>query len=250
MYLEAVTVCINYSDFLAWTIPASKNLFNYYVVVTSPEDKKTQALCEHYNVHCVATNEMFESGKEGFNKGRAINIGLEKLSKKDFVLHLDADIYVPPNSRRLLDCLPLDPTCIYGADRQMCPNFEKWAEYLKEPRSYQSDLYLWADAFPMGVRIVRASEGYIPIGFFQMFSPSGSKVTQYPEEHAIDRTDMQFAKLWEPAKRRLLAEVVTIHLESEQVKMGANWQGRKTKPFGIESEKKANLFTRMKSILR
>ena len=72
MKLEAVIVCVNYSDFLAHTIQSTKNQFDQLVVVTDYEDLETKKLCEYYNVKCVQTNVFYENGDK-FNKGKGIN---------------------------------------------------------------------------------------------------------------------------------------------------------------------------------
>jgi hypothetical protein len=98
-------------------------------------------------------------------------------------------------------------------------------------------VYIHPTIFPMGVRIAEfMSEGYEPIGFFQMWHPGTSSVTLYPETHgAADRTDVLHAKKWPRKYRALIPEVIAIHLDSEDLdlkKMGKNWNGRKTKMFG------------------
>ena len=86
----------------------------------------------------------------------------------------------------------------------------------------------------MGVRVVPDTyNGYVPIGFFQMWNPSKSGISVYPHQHTdAGRGDMLFAKQWPRSKRALLPEIIGYHLESEPSDMGANWGGRKTAPFG------------------
>lgn len=237
MYLQAVTICVNYSDFLAQTIAHNKQLFDHWIIVTSPEDIKTQRLCQHHNVECLKTNQFTEHG-DTFNKAKGINVGLDFMSKHDWVLHVDADIYLPPLTRQILEKISLDPKNIYGIDRMMCPDFESWNKFITNPDpSHTGWVYIHGNAFPFGVRIGEyMGEGYEPIGFFQLWNPNGSGVKRYPENHgAADRTDVLFAKKWKRANRVLIPEIIGIHLDSENStieEMGKNWNGRKSKPFG------------------
>jgi hypothetical protein len=230
--VEAVTVCVNYSDFLAHTLPHNKNFFNNYVIVTSPDDIKTQKLCEYYYVKCVVTDAFYRDGAT-FNKAAGINEGLAALDCDDWVLHLDSDIYLPPFTRWFLELGNCDPRCLYGIDRQMCKSFEQWAKYLGDPFQYSKLTFIHADRFPLGTRLARGDEGYLPIGYFQLWNPKWSRIKHYPAEiGTVDHTDVQFARLWQPQMRRLIAEIVAIHLESEDAHWGANWKGRKTREFG------------------
>lgn len=242
MYLEAVTICVNYSDFLAHTLPYNKHHFNHMVVVTTPEDIETQKVCSYYNVQCIVTDEFTKNG-DPFNKAKGINVGLQYLSKKDWVIHLDADIYLPPLTRHVFERISLDSKNLYGIDRMMCPNFEAWQSFITNPTPLHTGwVYIHPAPFPMGVRIGEyMSEGYEPIGFFQMWNPKGSNIFLYPNEHgAADRTDVLFAKKWKRQNRILIPEIIGIHLDSEDLnltEMGKNWNGRKTIKFGKSIDK-------------
>lgn len=234
--IEAVVICVNYADFPAWTLPANRWQFDRMVVVTTPADTATQQLCERYDVECVQTHA-FYTGGDVFAKGRGINAGLDRLTRRGWVVHMDADIYLPPKTRKVLNNLPLDSSKIYGADRLMCPSAEAFAAYLDAPPPVQSDwVFVHATAFPMGVRLAQYLEpcgGYVPIGYWQMWHPNGSGVHRYPEKHGTAaRTDFQHGTTWPRAQRELLAEIVVIHLESAPG-MALNWEGRTTPTFRV-----------------
>jgi hypothetical protein len=240
--IEAVVVCVDYSDFLAWTLPANRWQFDKMVVVTAPRDEATQRLCERYDVECVVT-DTFYAGGDAFAKGRGINAGLARLSRRDWVLHMDSDIYMPPKTRQVLNNLPLDPAKLYSADRLMCPSAEAFAAYLDEPPPVQSDwVFVHANAFPLGVRIAQYAErggGYVPIGYWQLWNPRGSGVERYPEHHGTAaRTDFQHGTAWPRQQRELLPEVVLVHLESAPG-MALNWEGRRTPPFRLAPQPRA-----------
>lgn len=232
-FSEAVIVCDRYDDFLAKTLPHNKHLFDRIVVVTSPEDKKTQRICEWNHVEVIRTDVLNSRWGE-FHKGKAINVGLERLSRKGWVIHLDADILLPPQTRILLANADLDPRDLYGIDRFIVKGYEAYAKFIENPRlQHEADAYIHIDAFQIGTRVMsKEAGGYIPIGFFQLWNPSVSGVSRYPEQHTnAGRGDMLFAKQWPRRRRQFIPELIAYHLESLDSKMEANWNGRTTAPF-------------------
>jgi hypothetical protein len=235
MKLEAVIVCINYSDFLKITLPANKHYFDRLVIVTDEQDTETHKVCEFYNVHCVKTNAFYVDGPMP-NKAMGINEGLKHLSKEGWVLQLDADIWLPPLTREILSKYPLDSKSIYGIDRLMCNSYKDWMNFIHmhSPRPiHEGWIYLHLHHFPMGQRIVQyQGEGYMPIGYFQLWNPKGSGVWTYPvEKVGFDRTDVLHLKQFTREYRRFIPDIVCIHLASEDHAMGQNWYGRTTSSF-------------------
>lgn len=233
MFLEAVSVCVNYADILKETIPHNKNQFNKWVVVTTPEDVETQNLCKYHHIQCIVFDDFYDENGQ-INKARGINAGLNHLTKKGWVMHLDADIVLPTHTRDILEKLPLDNLCIYGCDRLMIQSYEEWEEFQYRPRPvHENYIFTHLTAFPVGTRVNQyMGEGYNVIGFLQLWNPLKSGVHQYPEHiSGFDRTDVLFQKLFPVGARRFMPEVVVLHLDSEAADMGANWKGRKTKLF-------------------
>lgn len=231
--LEAVVVCDRYHDFLRCTLPHNKFIFDKLVVVTSFEDKETQHICEFYHVECIKT-DVLQSRKKIFCKGEGINEGLAKLSLDDWVVHLDADIWLPPQTRILLERANLAKRMIYGIDRFIVKGYKLWDEFLELPKlQHECEAWVHLNAFPLGTRVMSpAAGGYLPIGFFQMWNPKCSGISKYPEKHTdAGRTDMLFAKQWPRGLRGFIPEVIGYHLESEDSAMESNWKGRKTAPF-------------------
>jgi len=241
MYLEGVIICCGYADFLAHTLPYNKHHFDRLVVVSDTKDTATKKLCEHLNVECIQTDIFYENGDK-FNKAKGINVGLNALSNADWVIHLDADIYLPPMFRNIMNNIieELPKDNIYGVDRMMCPDYSAWASYMDDPKPlHEGWIYVHPNIFPVGVRIAEYThKGWEPIGYFQMWNPKISNVFLYPDQHgAADRTDVMFCKNWPRGKRQLIPEIICIHIESENLdlkEMGKNWNGRKTKPFTYE----------------
>lgn len=234
MLLEGVITCVNYGDFLAASLPLNRGVFDHLVVVTSPEDRHTQRLCEHYDVHCLTTDD-FTAESQPFNKGRGINAGLSLLKRAGWLVHLDADIVLPPKAREILRGVPLDPLTIYGIDRVNCRSYLDWTRFLRLPAlQHELDVFVHPGPFRLGTRIAKSEhQGYIPIGYFQLWCGAAFPERRYPEQHAdAARSDMLFALQWPRLRRQLLPELFAVHLESQPAAMGANWQGRTTQPFG------------------
>ncbi len=235
MRIEAVITCVHYADFLAATLPHNLPLLDDLVVVTSPEDRDTVRLCKRWSLRWLETNVWTRDGST-FNKSRGINHGLNHLGRHDWLLHMDADIVLPPRFRHLLANAELDPTCLYGIDRVNCPSYEAWRDFLANPEVQYEWQYLVKPPrhWPLGARIAHQDYGgYMPIGFFQLWHAS-SGVTRYPilQDGDAEHSDVLHAAQWDRPKRVLLPEILAVHLESEAAAMGANWKGRTTPPFG------------------
>lgn len=236
--LEAVVVCDRYSDFLRCTLPHNKALFDKIVVVTSHEDKQTQRICEFYHVECLRT-DVLESRKDKFCKADGINEGLQQLSMDDWVVHLDADIWLPPQTRILLHAAGLAKRMVYGIDRFNVRGYEKWDKFLEMPDlQHENNAWIHVGAFPIGTRVMQKhANGYIPIGFFQLWNPNVSQIRRYPDKHSdAGRTDLLFAMQWPRGLRGFIPEIVGYHLESKDASMESNWKGRKTAPFARQAE--------------
>lgn len=237
--IEAITYCYNYSDFLSETISDNKHHFDNYIIVTGEDDKKTIEICDLHNVACYTLNPA-NYKKEEF-RSHCLNLALDKLKYKEWIINLDADIWLPPRTRFLLESKDLNEKYIYGIDRLMCNSYKDWIKFKKRPKIHEGWIYLHLNAFEMGVRNVAytSGEGYIPIGFFQLWNVKETGIREYPIQHQDkidwqDRIDTIHAKKWEPKHRGFIPEIVAVHLESHEAEMGVNWDnGRKSPYFGL-----------------
>lgn len=207
------------------------------VVVTDTKDIETKKLCEKWNVTCISSDEMYVNGATVPNKGIAINIGLKHLTLDDWVLMMDADIWLPDEARYILDKHKLDETKLYSIDRLMCNSYEEWIEFLYGTKSiYEGWIYQHCDFFKIGTRLVQYhGDLYWPIGYFQLWNAGKTNIKTYPIADALpgfDRVDVQMLKQFPSEKRELLASLICVHLASENHKQGQNWKGRGTRQFG------------------
>lgn len=229
--MELVIVCDGYADFLAHTLPLNKHFFEHMVVVTSYEDKDTRQLCEHLHVNCVPTDDL-ETRKGNFYKGLGINAGLEALSKTGWVLHMDADIVLPPLFREIIQRCNLDPHFLYGCDRYMIEGREQWDGQVDKPEpAHRAWTWCYTDSYKLGTRLMIGG-CFVPIGFFQLWSPMVSGIMDYPPMHnSAARGDVLHAMRWPRSQRGFLPEIITYHLASKDSKHASNWGGRTTAPF-------------------
>lgn len=239
MKLECVIVSVNYGDYLAWTLPLNRQHFDRMVVVTTHTDLQTQALCKFYDIECVVTHSFYHDNAQ-FCKSRGINEGLARLDRDGFVVHMDADVVLPPRTRELLGKVNLVPEDVYGIDRMMCESFEDWLRFFTRPLPlHEENIFIKPNVFDtFGIRVGllgkdKYADGYAPIGFFQLWNPCASGVHEYTvEAKEAGKDDMLFALKWPRRQRHLLPEIIAIHLESETPhRMGANWAGRTTPAF-------------------
>jgi hypothetical protein len=242
--LEAVTVCYRYGDFLRETAQYNRGLFDRWIIVTGSDDLETRHVCRELGMQCVMADDALRDKK--FAKGRMIDHGLHMLSAGAWRLHLDADIVLPSFAHKQLLKMDLDSSCIYGADRIYVQSWEDWqklqASGWMDGKSSPGNYVHFPDGYKVGTRWASPTQGYVPIGFFQLWHAdadewSGSRIRPYPSAHGnACRTDVQHALQWERRKRVLLPELIVAHLDSEPEKTGANWNGRTTKRFAAPAK--------------
>lgn len=241
MKVEVIIVCKEYSDFLSETLHQNADQVDDIVVVTSHEDQKTQAVCAKYSVECVKTAAFTEGGST-LNKGQCINIGMDHCKRDGWLLHMDADMVLPRDFKRLLGKSHLDAKNIYGADRINVYGWDAWqALKPKLMPGYSSRWFIdpgfcHANPAPVGTRfgarIIHMEYGWVPIGFFQMWWGASPNRYNY-KRGAAAGTDIMFPIQWPRENRILLPEIVCFHLDSELThQIGTNWKGRKSRQFG------------------
>ena len=235
MRIEAVTVCVDYADFLAKVGPWNRGLLDRWLIITTRKDEATVDLCHKLNLECIRTDDFYRNG-DPFNKGKAVEHGLGMLAHDDWLLHLDADIALPTDFRESLIDADLDQECIYGADRHMLKTPEDWRLWTDRGSTRAYHCYQRTLVHPVGARWVDVRYGYVPIGFFQLWNQSvdmrkGIRTRRYPEWHSdAARADVKFALQWDRRRRQLLPEIIVGHIENGASKMGVNWKGRTTPP--------------------
>jgi len=225
MVIEAITVCIDYADFLAWSMPLNKQHFDNWIVVTEPRDNHTKEVCRYYNVNFLETYSA-ELHKGEFHKGVCVTEGIEKLSKADWLLLIDADTILQPNFRRVIETLnlnnELDKSCLYTIDRVRFDSIEEWLKFYTRP------------SFNLGNRPRDGRfclPNFIPTGFFQMWNVETGIIQYIHQWCTVGGEDIRFAYLWPRNKRIFIPETTCYHIASDRQN---NWLGRKSKPFEID----------------
>jgi hypothetical protein len=246
MRIEAVTVCVGYSDFLAEVAKHNAGQLDRWIIVTNESDEQTREVCRIHDLETVLSSdhERCGGGIGGgvFNKGRMVERGLQHLSQGAWRLHIDGDIVLPNQFRRMLDGAHLDERKLYGCDRVMVRSWDQWQALQRS--GFLNHTHCSVNlprGIEVGTRWSLASSGYVPIGFFQIWHSDadewrGRRHRTYSITHGdACRSDVQFALQWDRRDRELLPEIIVAHLESETARLGANWNGRTTRRFGPQS---------------
>lgn len=231
--IEAVTACVGFDDVLDVTLANNHPNLDTMIVVTSHEDKKTQEVARKHGAICVQT-DLFRKNGRRFNKGAALNAGFDRFQYHGWRLHLDSDILLPDNFRRILfNHTHLDENCIYGADRVDVIGLNE-LDALKgrlqsEPQHAWSAFINPAQNRPLSPRYVDPLRGYVPIGFFQLWNAKCQKPYPYSLGTAA-HDDVMFAAEWPLSHRRHLPTVVCYHLCAQTPTLGENWDGKRRQP--------------------
>ena len=190
---RALTVCVDYDDLLAVTLPRAIPYFERILVITSWDDEATASLVRSFggNVELYQT-DAFYAANAVFNKGAAVEEGFDVLGREGWVCVFDADIVMPSR----LDLSHLDPSCIYAPRRRE----------LRDPSLF-NDLLDWT-SLPL-LRDIKTA------GYFQLFHAS-APVLRIRPWYGTDwihagGCDDDFAQKW-PSHQRCVLPFEVLHL--------------------------------------
>lgn len=118
MRIHVLTVCVDYSDHLSLSLERWCSA-DTIIVVTSPTDTDTHALCSRYGTLQHRTKAFWDNGAK-FNKGASIaeayRIWMPK-EENDWALFVDADVIPPTDWRVRVEMSEVKQGNIYGAPR-------------------------------------------------------------------------------------------------------------------------------------
>lgn len=213
--IELIITSVGYDDYLKETLKFNTKIFDTIHVCTSTRDKKTQIECEKYKekVNVIKTEVFFEN-KNPFNKGRAINKGIENLRYNDWVIIGDADCIYPENVKREIEYQEKEKEIdgLFTFYRVSVNSRKELLDFLKN-----------------NTNKFNIERGYtVGVGYCQIFHQSSIYIKNkfyYPEDcEDASWSDILFARLWPKSKRKILNGLV-IHLGE----LNTNWRGRVTK---------------------
>lgn len=211
--MECIIISVHYDDFLSLTLPINKSHFDRVIVVTTPDDKATKAVCAGHGVEFAETDAFYENGAR-FNKGKGINKGLSLLPCKDWIVLLDADIVLPIEFRRRLDSERLRQDCMYTCDRYTCDTYDLWRGINAQEKQrfyktlFDARIFLYLSKWDQITRKLN-----IPVGYLQIAHEGSAWAQGYPETSSdANWSDVEFAQRYAHEKRIWLENMSVIHL--------------------------------------
>ena len=100
-----MVVSDGFADFLDVSLTHNRPMLGHCAVVTSSADKESQRIAGKHDCTLLITDEHRKTSK--FNKGYAVERGLQQLPSDGWHVHFDADILFPGNMRQRLDIGPV-----------------------------------------------------------------------------------------------------------------------------------------------
>lgn len=194
MHIDAITVSIDYSDYLEKII-CNKNKVSRWLIVTHHSDIKTIELCKKYGLEYFLSKEIYADGAQ-FAKSKAINEALAYINPQDWIAVIDSDTQLPDDFNHIIISEVNCKDTIYGCQR------------------YQPDGIAKVENFP-------AEGENRPYGFFQLWHSSA--INDYYVGHFTNAEgDVQHSYRFE--KYKMLPLKVTDH----QLESGRrhHWYGR------------------------
>jgi hypothetical protein len=226
MKIFAITICINYSDYLE-CVACNRRHFDRWIVMTIQEDSATHEVCTRYGIEYRNSSILSSNGSDFnavHNKGPVLNEALqlieedilgakENSQEEDYwTLIIDADVLLPRHFRDRVEALPLRKGVLYAAaGRKICETREQF-ETLRHSEPWERLVSRYSQA----------------LGYFNLFAMDASP-NRYPPRQAgniVHHDDWLFTTSFAEANRAILPFTV-IHTGPYAL----NWDGRVSPQF-------------------
>jgi hypothetical protein len=203
--MRGITVCVDYDDLLAITLPRNARHFSRVYVITTPDDARTLEVIKSVpNAIPVLTDAFYRHGAK-FNKGLAMELGLDHMGRTGWICIFDADTIMPDDLK-----LPkLEVGCLYGMRRRILHDVKKWHPGMN-----------WNQCPVSADRVIA--------GYFQLFSAEDTRLRDTRPWYDVTFThaggcDGYFQSRYKYDKKVWL-DAQCLHLGPRD----ANWFGRAT----------------------
>jgi aminoglycoside phosphotransferase (APT) family kinase protein len=213
--------CVNYADFLRYTLPQTLRHFANVTVITAKADQETIRLAKSIGVRVFLSDFWFREGA-AFNKSAALNQWLSS-QPLGWTLILDADIFLPDSFQ--LNFSELNPGCLYSIPRRMCEREWDWVCPTNQRPEY-----------PLAIPPVRngmvwrrpTSQPAALSGYFHLWNRGTTDRAFFPASLTAANYDVDFALRFPEQERHYLPGDV-IHLGPPK----QNWSGRISAPWTL-----------------
>lgn len=211
--IKSLVVCVEYDDFLSFTLPRNKHHFSKTLVVTSPHDQATIDLAAKEGVECFVTDAFYRHGAD-FNKGLAIEEAFDVLGRNGWICVWDADIIFPSDIY-----FPREESCLYSPKRFLLEDLSPKVieKTINDPKSW--------------TKLPCPTQPHEFDGYAQLFHASAIQPPWYGTQwkHAGGGDSDFEAKFQKDRLQRMPFPV--LHLGSEGMpetgtRVGRNWCGR------------------------
>lgn len=225
--MTCVTVCRDYDDYLALTLPRLRAEFAQVIVVTATTDLATQRLAERHGATVFATPTL---NPPDFRKGAAIAECLATLAPDAWVALIDADILLPLGWSAAIGALILNPGALYYVER-FGPPLADWQSAAPTARHALERPEWQALRESFGQRLYSQRD---PWGYLQLFNLSSSALATRPSLYPTDspsaeHDDWTLAAGWYGLDRCVALpgqELAVLHLPHGLSR--TNWHGRRS----------------------
>lgn len=238
--IVAITVSINYADYLEDTLPHNRYLFKDFWIVTEETDTKTIELATKYKCQIHFTTKTHENGAKFNFAGirREIQQIVHTKYPDKWICLLDADAYIS-NSFSCLDITKLNKENVYGCQRKIYAYREQFLHDLLNKENqllYKNEVVKISPVVFRGpipqrrpniefrsnisrpTPVSRPEPKVYTYGYFQLYFNKLKLYENYSK--SCEKCDVNFANLFK--EQVMLPNISVFHLGPN----GINWNGR------------------------